>query len=248
MHCTTAIFAIQPTTIILPTSAIAIQLLSFSVLNLNCLHCYSSSRKYLPARRTNIKISPYVVHDSNHAIPYIDFKLIRIHHPDKGGDSATFRSVQAAFEVIRKLYEAKEIVTFTDPAVQSRSVDTDFAAASDNVKTGANVQPWDFYEAAEDVDVPLYHVELAKTGRARCSQRSATYRRCEQETIMKKNKKTGEEEETLVNACIGEDEVRIGSLVEETGSYSRWMHLEVSYNIRNIFLLLYNIFWLVPGY
>ena len=135
------------------------------------------------------------------------------------------------------MYDASDttsIASFTDPTVLAQTVsfaedmDDDEAAAAGTTGGKANVQPWEYYEAAVTTDEPTYRVELAKSNNSQCSQTSATYRRCTQIWKTKTDKKTGEEKETLVNPKIAKGEVRIGVYEDKTSNYGRWVHLEVS--------------------
>jgi hypothetical protein len=66
---------------------------------------------------------------------------------------------------------------------------------------------WDFYNDAFDVALPIYKVELARSGRSKCAQKTKSAKRCYGE------------------ATIDKGDVRIGSIDMESGSYTRWMHL-----------------------
>lgn len=92
------------------------------------------------------------------------FASILKNHPDKGGDAAVFREVQAAFETLRQIYE-KGIGTFASKTVQDQetSYNVHFAEFGD-VPTPS----WEFYEAQAAEVMPTYRVELAKSGRSRC--------------------------------------------------------------------------------
>ena len=131
-----------------------------------------------------------------------------------------------------------QITSFTDHAVLVQTVSfpeevtrddqDDAAAAAAGGEEKANVQPWEYYEAAVTATTePTYRVEPAKSGNAQCSQTSATYRRCAQIWKTRKDKKTGEEKPALVNPKIAKGEVRIGVYDDKGGSYGRWVHLEV---------------------
>ena len=129
------------------------------------------------------------------------------------------------------MYDATpKIGSFTDPSVLIREFESDDDADDDNnnTNTAHNVQPWEFYAAASTVDEPPYRVELAKSDRSRCSQSSATARRCTQESVDKVDKKTGQTKTTMVNPKIAQGEVRCGHYDEKAGNYTRWNHLEVN--------------------
>eukprot|EP01135_Chromosphaera_perkinsii_P010512 Nk52_evm22s2152 gene=Nk52_evmTU22s2152 len=68
-------------------------------------------------------------------------------------------------------------------------------------------QSWDFYFNSTSEEVPLYKVELAKSGRSRCTMKSSLGKKCYDTTIPK-------------------GEIRVGSINEESGTYGRWCHLD----------------------
>jgi len=129
------------------------------------------------------------------------------------------------------VYDATpKIGSFTDPSVLIREFEADEDADDDDegdANANRNVQPWEFYAAAATVDDPLYRVELAKSDRSRCSQTSASARRCTQESVDKVDKKTGQTKTTMVNPKIARGEIRCGHYDDKAGSYTRWNHLEV---------------------
>jgi hypothetical protein len=63
-----------------------------------------------------------------------------------------------------------------------------------------------FYEAAYEA-VPSYCVQLAKSGRSQCKQKSKIGKKCGEDTT------------------IGMGEIRCGSIDEISGDYGRWHHL-----------------------
>jgi hypothetical protein len=66
---------------------------------------------------------------------------------------------------------------------------------------------WDFYFNAAEEDVPLYKVELAKSGRSKCVQRGKEAKKCDFPNFIEKGT------------------IRVGSINLESGSYGRWSHL-----------------------
>ena len=72
------------------------------------------------------------------------------------------------------------------------------------------IPSWEFYDRAPDELMPKYRVEIAKSGRSRCKRRKT----------MTKDAPHGEID------IINRGELRCGSLLEETGSYTRWHHLD----------------------
>ena len=126
------------------------------------------------------------------------FKAALATHPDKGGDTAKFRKVQASFESLRALFDSGAVTSYATSA--SKSIDN--AAPSH-----ASVPSWDFYANAAEEPVPMYRVEPAKSGRSKCSAKG-------------KAKTCGADE------LIPVGHLRVGSLDADTGSYGRWVRLE----------------------
>ncbi|CAM9203075.1 unnamed protein product, partial [Hapterophycus canaliculatus] len=154
------------------------------------------------------------------AIKRAYFRKILVVHPDKGGDAAEFRDVNSSWELIRKLYEDRAVGSFADAAsapAQDR-YDYDYAQKDSGSRGGGGSgrasstprthMPWQYYYDAAAEDVPPYKVELARSGRSKCRGTKAA-RKCSAE-----------------DPLIGKGEIRIGSLDEQAGTYSRWIHLE----------------------
>ncbi|CAN0216891.1 unnamed protein product [Scytosiphon promiscuus] len=158
------------------------------------------------------------------------FRKILVVHPDKGGDAAEFREVNAAWELIRKLYEDRAVGSFADAAAapaQDR-YDFDYAGKASGSARGSGGRgggsggggsgwassaprthmPWQYYYDAAAQEVPPYKVELARSGRSKCNATRAA-RKCNPE-----------------DPLISKGEIRIGSLDAQAGTYSRWIHLE----------------------
>jgi hypothetical protein len=129
-------------------------------------------------------------------------------HPDKGGDAAEFRKARTSFEVLRGLFDSKKVSTFQGIAVQKQNADSYNAVYAEfgDVPTPS----WDYFYAAASEVVPLYRIEVAKSGRSRCVAKSG--RTC-----------TEDPKETCF---IAQGEVRIGSMLADVGSYTRFVHLQ----------------------
>ena len=129
------------------------------------------------------------------------YKKVLVAHPDKGGDAEAFRTVQTAFELLRGMFEGKKVDSFA----KAGEAATDKAA---DVRSSFERPPpsWTYFYNAAEVDVPLYRVELAKSGRSRCKQKG-TAKKCDEEGFIPKG------------------EVRIGVMDKESGTYGRWCHL-----------------------
>ena len=137
------------------------------------------------------------------------FKTALKTHPDKGGDAAAFRKVQGAFEALRKAYDrgcADPSSGFLFSASAAQSAERELPAGPES-----SIPSWEFYaEAAEEV-APMYRVERAKSGRSRCQAKgSAQSPQCSRDDL------------------IAKDELRVGWLNSETGSYGGWVHVGCS--------------------
>ena len=95
-------------------------------------------------------------------------KMCLATHPDKGGSEEEFRAVQAAFDVLKDKKTSGTIGTFASSSAQSSSTSTAFKHASD-AAAKAHYPPAGYYEdMRENINVPVYRVELAKTDRSSC--------------------------------------------------------------------------------
>jgi len=146
------------------------------------------------------------------------FKKILVAHPDKGGDSDSFRKIQTSFELLREIYEKKEIVSFSSNLSSGGNDfhETSFDDLYSDIFTefaNKKTPSYAFYEEAAEENVPTYRVELAKSGRSRCSRtKTASAKKCSPH---------GQEA-----AFIDKGEIRFGSINVESGSYGRWIHLQ----------------------
>lgn len=151
------------------------------------------------------------------AIKKAYFKKILVVHPDKGGDAAEFRDVNSSWELIRKLYEDRAVPSFVTAAESTTQDRYDYdygnggggGSAARSASPSATHMPWQYYYDAAAEEVPPYKVELARSGRSKCTQRTQSARRCADE-----------------GPLIGKGEIRIGSLDSQSGSYGRWVHLK----------------------
>ena len=131
-------------------------------------------------------------------------------HPDKGGDPAVFRQVQTSFEVLRELHATGAIGDSFETAAQN-DVEADDYYAQCWEDFGSTTFSWEYYYAATETVEPGYRIELAKSGRSKCKKKS--------------NQKGCQHGNQPGDEIIEKDSIRVGSLVEETGSYGRWFHL-----------------------
>jgi hypothetical protein len=132
------------------------------------------------------------------------FKKILVAHPDKGGDAETFRQLNEAFQKIRVAFEKRAIDSFSSAASASKTFEGDLHVHSTYTE---EFKSWDFYFNAAEEDVPLYKVELAKSGRSKCVQRGKEAKKCDFPNFIEKGA------------------IRVGSINLESGSYGRWSHL-----------------------
>jgi len=95
------------------------------------------------------------------------FKKVLASHPDKGGDAAVFRDVQAAFQVLRGLFDAKAVDSFLSAADEPTA--DSYRGSKADFKDMATPS-WEYYAEAAKEDYATYRVELAKSGRSRCQK------------------------------------------------------------------------------
>jgi hypothetical protein len=167
------------------------------------------------------------------------FKKVLVCHPDKGGDSDTFRLIQTSFETLRDMWSAGKITSFVaflksrknrpkkskGPAkAQSSSASEgpesfDFAEFAHAYNERFNEfdsfrQPdFDYFERAQHEEMPKYRVERAKTGRAKCTQKQQV-----RKPIAKWHGEGNEDIEKESVKCMSYD--------SETGTYWRPVHLD----------------------
>ena len=130
------------------------------------------------------------------------FKTALRAHPDKGGDAAAFRDVQVAFEALRSIYDT------ASPAYRF-SMAANQPTAKSPLDGLMNTPSWEYYAEAAQETVPMYRVERAKSNRSRCMAKgNARSAMC------------------LKDDCIEKDELRVGWMNMESGSYQNWVHLK----------------------
>jgi len=107
----------------------------------------------------------------------------------------------------------------------------DMSAYYDFDWSTTQVPSYDFYEAAESDDMPIYRVELAKSNRSKCTAPNGSkMKQCAQGLAQGDATTLEENCEDLVAVNqepekIAKGEVRCGSLDENSGGYGRWRHL-----------------------
>ncbi|KAI8840161.1 hypothetical protein BJ741DRAFT_598110, partial [Chytriomyces cf. hyalinus JEL632] len=147
------------------------------------------------------------------------FKLVLRVHPDKGGDAATFRLVNNAFNRLRELYEARAIASFAQ-LLSPKSKPTT-AHTSTKPQTNIHSTPfafsYSFYAEAAEEDVPLYKCEPARSSRSSCFRCANSSR--------SRSSKSQPQSQIKLNPLIPKGTLRVGALNPESGTYSRWSHL-----------------------
>ena len=152
------------------------------------------------------------------------FRKVLKDHPDKGGDVDRFRKTQAAFEVVREMYQNGGIrVSLADC----------FRVDSDAVRYGniyesffgtTSFPSYEHYAEAAEEAVPLYFVELARSNRSKCVKCKAPPRG---------KKRAASDSHVVVPAKVSSKgipfidmgDIRVGSMESISGSYCRWNHL-----------------------
>jgi hypothetical protein len=141
-------------------------------------------------------------------IKRVYFKQILRVHPDKGGNASDFRAVQAAWEVLRDLYDKGKVhaqgFTYYFSGVGAAQ-EADQRAPDDDEGPPPSAS---WYEEAAAENVPPYKVEAAKSDRSKCVTKS--------ESIGCRHGQ---------DPLIAKGDVRFGSLDLESGGYGRWHHL-----------------------
>jgi len=156
-------------------------------------------------------------------------------HPDKGGSAEVFRDIQGAFETLRSTFEKRRIDSFRVNETEF-NVQEEYDFMYEDVWT-YKAPSYDFYAAAEDIEVPKYKVELARSARSACNM--STSKSCPQcpkscnggvnwkqkwKRPTKKNP-DGCYEDIRMN-LIPKGAIRIGMLDTQTGGYGRWNHVD----------------------
>lgn len=105
-----------------------------------------------------------------------------------------------------------------DEAFDMSQYDFDFA----NQETPS----WEFYEAAATEEQPPYRMELAKSGRSKCTQKGKKAKKCEQPRTdgMDESSSTAIVAATAPEVIV-KGELRVGWLEPQTGTYGGWKHL-----------------------
>lgn len=126
-----------------------------------------------------------------------------VSHPDKGGDAAVFRDVQASFEVLRRMFDEHTVESFMSS--QDQSTADDYKGTKAEFK-GASTPSWEYYAEAAKEEYATYRVELAKSGRSRCQARG-TRKQCQEDPPF-----------------IEKGALRVGFMTE-AGTYGMFCHL-----------------------
>jgi NAD-dependent DNA ligase len=143
--------------------------------------------------------------DEFQAIKKAYFKKILVVHPDKGGDPEAFRLANKCFEHLRTMFESKKISSFKKAASKNEKI-------HNVTRKEAEGRSWEYYAHAASEEVPLYRVELAKSGRSKCNMAK-----------MKTKAQPTKCQNEMPN--IPKNSIRVGSMDLEAGMYGRWSHL-----------------------
>lgn len=168
----------------------------------------------------------------------IYLQLVLKAHPDKGGDPQVFREIQTSFELLRDLHTGKrrgawlfsECLGGQDgKAAKAKSKQDSNSYDMKDYDTkfdSSEVPSWEHYEEAARQEVPIYSVELAKSGRSKCSQKGKTTKKCSQAPVFVDPRTCYSLiAQPVQPELISKGEIRVGSLLEDTGTYTRWHHL-----------------------
>ncbi|KAJ3236984.1 hypothetical protein HDU81_010128 [Chytriomyces hyalinus] len=146
------------------------------------------------------------------------FKLVLRVHPDKGGDAATFRLVNNAFNRLRELYEARAIASFAQLlSPKSKPTPRTSTKPQSNTHSTPFAFSFSFYAEAAEEDVPLYKCEPARSSRSRCIRCANSSRR--------RSSKSQPKTQIKLNPLIPKGSLRVGTLNPESGTYSNWSHI-----------------------
>ncbi|GKY93930.1 hypothetical protein MPSEU_000359900 [Mayamaea pseudoterrestris] len=187
--------------------------------------------------------------DEFRVLKKIYFSAILEHHPDKGGDAATFRKIRTAFEVLRELYTKHKLTSFTTHLEQP--TDDYYDSVYQDFSNDDYTPSYEHYYHAAQEQVPGYKVERAKSNRSQCvaCRNHKSWSRTAAPPPRKKAKTNTSTETTVAVASqavgsanfttvavasqavgsanfIAKDSIRIGSLDDTSGSYGRWHHLD----------------------
>lgn len=175
------------------------------------------------------------------AIKKVYFKAILVAHPDKGGDASVFREIQTNWEVLRELYDRGKVHGngfvhyFSVEGKQQKAENVEVHAKA---TAGRNMPSYEWFAEAAEEPVPAYRVEIAKSGRSACkavrfNKRCNFPHRCKGCPLNKSCKDCPKPKDCKDPQCEGKknkhclhtseliekDEIRFGSMVEETGTY-----------------------------
>ena len=109
-------------------------------------------------------------------------------------------------------------------------VDEEFDMSAYDVDFSSMETPsWMFYEEVAEEELPIYRVELAKSNRSKCKARGSAKKcregLCAECTTTSTTSTTDLVDPTAPPELIAKNELRVGSINVQHGTYSRWMHL-----------------------
>lgn len=168
------------------------------------------------------------------------------HHPDKGGDPATFRDIKTSYDLLQDLHTGKQQVPRRRGAARGEWLFAEFfGAGNKSYGTAAAGRPneasfdmgayfrdfftkeppsWEYYQDAAEEELPTYRVERAKSGRSKCTA-TGKAKNCFAQTTEPQEQSTDVVDLSAPPERIAKDELRVGWLNSESGSYGGWRHI-----------------------
>mmetsp|Transcript_6153 Transcript_6153/g.9572 ORF Transcript_6153/g.9572 Transcript_6153/m.9572 type:complete len:533 (+) Transcript_6153:27-1625(+) len=140
-------------------------------------------------------------------------RAILVAHPDRGGDAAKFRKVRTSFQLLREIFERQLVSSFYDELGRTASVGISPKAVFGE-QHDADIPPWEFFAAAAEEEQVPYRVELAKSSYSQCVK------------CLAHNKRASVSADDKRQVEINQNALRIGSVMPDSGTYSRWVHLK----------------------
>lgn len=143
----------------------------------------------------------------------------------KAGSSATASNNSKSARDDETMYE--------DDHDDNNEEEFDMSAYDVDFSSMGTPPSWKFYEEAAEETVPTYRVELAKSNRSKCKA-SGKAKKCREglsvvTTVSSDdcaaNTATDLIDPTKPPELIEKNELRVGSINEQSGTYSRWVHL-----------------------
>jgi hypothetical protein len=178
-------------------------------------------------------------------IPALCNTIITFNNNKKGGDVATFRKVQAAWETLRQSHEDGRTDFFSSAACATENA-AGYETTFDNFD-GTTAPSWEFYYSAAEEDQPINLIELAKSGRSACANTSKNPKlaKCVPAVPAEVGAKEGGDDDDEGGSSalsqkypmnssgkylIAKGEIRVGTYNDVSGTYTWFRHLRVRQN------------------